>query len=212
MHSTPHCKTTVEGSEDREACCRLNRWGSWALPFYKSAQLRCQFVISSQVVQLPCWKRSYFILVTSVSTISFLSLQLASHQKRGASSHPSPALPAWTLPMISWCEMTNGLIDYSLDIPSPACWNLGIRPLSLPALPFSRSCRVVGTYVLGGQSLLFPPSLPSRAVLWLEVTLPNLSRQVCCIMSPIWLSNDSTPPRKDPCSVLIRSVSSLKKK
>ncbi len=46
------------------------------------------------------------------------------------------------------------------------------------------------------------------AVLWLEVTSPNLFLQAWYRMSPIWLSLDSTPPHKDPSSVLVRLVSS----
>lgn len=79
--------------------------------FHRSDHPMLRWTTPSQVVQPP-WRlcemalilyRSSSVLVTSATTISFLSLRVALDQNRGASPHPSPVLPAWTLPTISWC-------------------------------------------------------------------------------------------------------------
>ncbi len=74
-------------------------------------------------------------------------------------------------------------------------------------LQFFHSCQRLHTEWSISFSLL-PFSL--WAVLWLEVTSPSVFLQAWYSMSPIWLSLDSAPPHKDPSSVLVRSVSSVR--
>lgn len=58
------------------------------------------------------------------TTISFLFLWLTLEQSHGSSPHPRPALPAWTLPTISWC--CRQLMAWSTSVWAFHFWPVGI--------------------------------------------------------------------------------------